>query len=304
MGGRLWGALLPAALLLAGCTSSPQARTVETAVSSAATSAAAPVSTASASAATPVTTSTVTPRIDGLITDSDQRGLVAAYIGGGCDGPARLAVTETASRIELDVRIGPDPNGPEPCPAMGYSRTVAARLTRPIGQRLIFSGGHRLLPFDGSRRQIPTALPPKFTPGTQSFGSEPAPDPALPGPTAGTHGSTADAQYATTRWTLVYGQPQPPGNHCTPTRGLLQITVGPTDADFFASGWTRTVAASIAGHPTRLWREGPPKAPTSWAYSWTADQGSVEVLAQTGCRGDRILDPTELLEVAQFLKSP
>jgi len=52
-----------------------------------------------------------------------------------------------------------------------------------------------------------------------------------------------------------------------------------------------------------LWRQGSTSAPSGWAYVWKADQGSVEVVAQTGCEGDRILTPTELLKVAQSLRS-
>ncbi len=46
--------------------------------------------------------------IEGLLVDSDRRGLVASYTGGAGDGPARLAVTETVSRIDVAVVIEPD----------------------------------------------------------------------------------------------------------------------------------------------------------------------------------------------------
>ena len=298
MRGRLLGALLPAAaLLLVGCTSTARAGAAQPATSFAATNAAilaAPAATSTAAASTSAvvpsaTSGDSTSMIYGLVTDSDRMGLVASYIGGACDGPARLAVTETSSRIDVRVQIGPDTNGTESCPAVGYSRTVAARLTRPIGARIIVSSARRLRPFDGSRRLLPTVLPSNFTKGVEMFGGEPG----------------VNAEYdATTRWTVTYSQPQPASNVCQPTRGLVQVNLGPAAANDFASGWTATTAAvSIASHQARLWREGKAGAPTGWAYAWKADQGSVEIVAQAGCQGDRILDPNELLGVARSLKS-
>lgn len=296
-GRRLLGALLPAAaLLLAGCSSTVRAGAVLSATSfaatSEATSAASAATSTTAAASTRVavpsaTSGDFTSMIYGLVTDSGGMGLVASYIGGACDGPARLAVAETASRIDVRVQIGPDPKGPESCPAVGYSRTVAARLARPIGARPIFSGADHLQPFDGLRRLLPTALPSNFTKGVETSGGEPG----------------RDADHATTRWSVTYFQPQPASNACQPTRGVVQVNLGPAAADDFASAWTATTAVSIAGHQARLWREGKAGAPTAWAYVWRADQGSVEVVARAGCQGDRILDPNELLRVAQSLKT-
>lgn len=294
MRGRWLGAvLLTAVLLLAGCASSPPAASVAGVTSSAAASLVAP---ASSSADT-------SNLIYGLLADSDNKGLVASYIGGECDGPARLAVTETPRRIDVSVLIGPDPNGTSSCSAVGYSRTVAARLVQPIGHRTIFSGARRQVPFDGSRRLLPSALPPNFTHSTEWSDGEPGSDPALSSAAASGPTSGLDAVNVTTRWSASYAQPQPASNRCTPTRGVLQVNLGPASADDFASGWSATATVSVGGHPARLWREGSASAPTGWAYAWMANQGSVEVVAQTGCEGDRVLSPTELLKVAQSLRS-
>ena len=293
MRGRWLGAVLPAAaLLLAGCASWPTAASVGGGTSPA------------ASVVTPVASSgDPSPSIYGLVADFDQKGLVASYIGGGCDGPSRLAVTETASRIDVSVLIGPDPNGTTSCSAVGYSRTVAARLAQPIGQRTIFSGAHRQVPFDGSRRLMPSALPPNFTHSLKWSGSEPGSDPALSSAAASGPTSGLGAVNVTTRWSVTYSEPQPASSRCAPTRGVVQVNLGPASADDFASGWSATETVSVGGHPARLWREGSAGAPTGWAYVWKANQGSVEVVAQTGCEGDRVLSPTELLKVAQSLRS-
>ena len=311
MRGRLLGAVLAAAaLLLAGCTSTIKAEAGSAAMSFVGTptsspSAPAETSTSVASSSTAIPTgdrADSNRMIYGLLTDSDQMGLTASYIGGACDGPARLAVMESATRIDLAVEVSADPNGPEFCPALGIGRTVAARLARPIGDRTIFSRSVRQLPFDGSRRQLPTALPANFVKGVEEFGSEPATDPTLPTKTSSSSGANRDAANSTTRWTVTYHQPQPPKNVCTPTRGIVQVHLGPAGSEAFTSGWIATTVVSIAGHQARLWRAGDPGAPTGWAYVWAADRGTVEVVALTGCQRDRILDPLELLAVAQSLK--
>lgn len=274
MHGRSLGVLLPAVLLLAGCAGCSAAGSAES-----------------------------TSLIYGLVTDSDRQGLVASYIGGACDGPARLAVTENASRIEVTVNIGTDPHGSEACPAVGYSRTVAARLAQPIGTRAIFSGDYRQVPFDGSRKLLPSVLPLNFAKTSEESGSEPALDPAQSSIPAATPSSGLNAENATTRWAVTYAQPQPAIDRCVPTRGVIEIQVGPASADDFASGWSAAGTVNIAGHPARLWRAGNASAPTGWAYAWKADRGTVEVMAQAGCQGDRLLDAAELLKVAQSLKS-
>jgi len=284
--------VLAAVLLLPGCAS-PTAASGGSATSSAAASIVAPASTSGDSS----------DLIYGLVADSDNKGLVASYIGGGCDGPARLAVTETPSRIDVSVLIGPDPNGTGSCSAAGYSRTVAARLAQPIGDRTIFSGSHQQVPFDGSRKLLPSPLPANFTQSNERSGSEPGSDPGLSSAAASGPNGGQDAVNVTTRWSVTYTQPQPASDRCAPTRGVVQINLGPANADDFASGWSATETVSVVGHPVRLWRQGSTSAPSGWAYVWKADQGSVEVVAQTGCEGDRILTPTELLKVAQSLRS-
>ncbi len=79
MRGRLLGVLLPAAaLLLVGCASSPAAGTEATATYSGAAPTVAPVSTATASVVTPAASGAdSSSMIYGLVTDSDQQGLVA-----------------------------------------------------------------------------------------------------------------------------------------------------------------------------------------------------------------------------------
>lgn len=304
MRGQSLRLLLPALLLL-GCAGPSVGRTASMSTSTSAsvsTTAAALGSTASTSAQGPAAVSgEFSSLIYGLVTDPDQHGLAASYIGGACDGPARLAVTETPSRIEVTVLIGADPKSSQGCPAVGYTRTVAARLAQPIGTRPIFSGEHRQMPFDGSRKLLPSSLPPNFAKTSEQSGSEPAPDPRKSTASIAQASSGVNADDVTTRWTVTYAQPQPASDRCTPTRGLIQIQVGPVDADDFASGWVAAGTVSIAGHQAVLWRAGNANAPTGRAYAWKADRGSVEVIAQVGCQGDRVVDAAELLKVAQSL---
>ncbi len=303
---RLGPVLLAAAMLLTGCMSASVVGDSPTRSSIPAAGSVAPTypGTSTVTAPAPADGNESSSLIYGLVTASDDKGMVASYIGGACDGEARLAVTETASRIDVDVLIGPDPQGPRACPAIGYGRTVAARLAQPIGHRLIYSGAHRQVPFDGSRRLVPSALPPQFTKTNESFGGEPASDPAASSAPVSGALSGVDETKVTTRWTVTYAQPQlESGNRCVPTAGLIEVNVGPANADDFADGWSPTTTVSLEDHQARLWRQGGVTAPTGWAYQWNAGQGSVEVVAQIGCEGDRILDPTKLLDVARSLTS-
>lgn len=286
---RSFGTVLLAALLLAAGCASPS-----TAVG------AAPSSTAVSPA--------LSPLAEGLLADSDHRGLVASYIGGVCDGPARLRLTETASRIDVTVLVGPDPNGPEPCATVGIFRTVAARLAQPIGDRTIFSGARQQVPFTGSRRLVPSALPPRFVLSMERSGGEPAAAPSPSGTSSSQPPSSPDTVDVTTRRIATYTQPAPglgpPSYGCSPTRGTVDITVAPATADDLSAGSSETTTVHIGGHSARLLRSGSARAPTGWSYVWKADQGTIEVRAQQGCAGDQVLSPTELLTVAKSLRAP
>lgn len=224
---RRWlgGVVLTAIVLLAGCAS-PTVASGGRATSSAASNAAAPS----------VTSGDSSDLIYGLVKDSDNKGLVASYIGGGCDGPARLAVTETASRIDVSVLVGPDPNGATACSAVGYTRTVAARLAKPVGDRMIFSGTHRQVPFDGARKLVPSALPASFSQHREWSGGEPEPDPGPSSTVSSGSTSSVDAVDITTRWGATYTQPQPASDRCAPTRGVVQVNLVPAEPNDFASG--------------------------------------------------------------------
>ena len=313
---RLGLVLATAAALLAGCSSASPTGSVAPAQYSNIWASVSPTPTTSSSSSSTAGRSTSAFRpttapargedsrlIDGLLADSDEKGFAATYIGGLCDGAARLAVTESPQRIDLSVLVGPDPTGDRSCPAMGISRTVTARLTQPIGARPIFSGGIRQIPFDGARRLTPSTLPPHFTVSSQQWGGEPAPDPDSTRPVPSGEGSSADTASATTRWTATYTQPQQASNRCTPTRGLIEVDLAPAGVnELAANGWSPTVVVQVGDHQARLWREGTGDAPRGWAYVWQADQGSVQVLARLACEGDRILDAKELLELAKSLR--
>ena len=117
MPGRLrGGVLLGAVLMVVGCASPPAAARIGVARSSAppSTTYSAPSSAdfGSAAASMAPTSGRRDPSslIYGLVADSDDKGFVASYMGGGCDGRARLAVTETASSINVSVLVEPDPS--------------------------------------------------------------------------------------------------------------------------------------------------------------------------------------------------
>lgn len=226
--------------------------------------------------------------VDGIRTDPDQRGLVVAYTGGECDGPAHLQVTETAARIDADVVLGRGHGGA--CGAVGYLRTLTARLEQPVGAREVWSGGRRQVPFDGARLLAPTSLPAAFT-GVQERGS------AFPA-------TEAPAPSVTTLWVVTRFDPasRSADGACHPGRGFLEIHLGPRPARWSRGHQVGTV--DVGSRKADLFRSGRAARPTSWALAWTAGRRSVVVQSGGDCEGDQILGRAELLQVARSLRSP
>lgn len=135
-----------------------------------------PTATASMPAHVPGSTIQV-QSVEGVRTDADSLVLVAAYIGGSCDGPARLRARETADAVVLSLEIERPPDRPPTringrivhyvCEAAGYPRTARVQLAAPLGKRTVVDAGttprggrnRRLTVVDGSHLLAPTALP-------------------------------------------------------------------------------------------------------------------------------------------------
>ena len=147
-----------------------------------------------------------TTQIDSVRTEPDGRALVAAYIGGACDGTATLAVEESDDQVDIEVRIQPLPgrSGPQVCPAIGIGRTLQANLQAPLGDRVVVSDGRELRVFDGATLLTPRELPEGMT-LTSETGS----------PQGG--------------WTQTYGrrQPAPLSGACEPDARSLSVSIGP-----------------------------------------------------------------------------
>lgn len=232
-----------------------------------------------------------TPAVDGLRTDPDGQGLVASYIGGSCDGSALLVVDEAPTRIDVSVAVKPL-LGIDACDSVGHSRTVATRLEQPVGTRAIWSGGRQQVPFDGARLLlVPTADLPADLTGIIESGD------------AAKHMSGPDEAAVTADWHTKYlrSAPATPSSTCTPGRGFLDIHLGPASRAAL-TGWTPLATADVGTTKAQLYREGSRRAPTGLAYTWMTHQGSVEVLNQASCRGDRLLSAAELLGVARALR--
>lgn len=225
-------------------------------------------------------------QIDGLRSDPDQQGLMVSYLGGACDGAAKLVVTEAGTRIEADVVVR---RGSGACPAVGIPRTVAARLSEPIGDRTIWIGGRQQTPFDGARLLTPATLPSGFGALTeQGFADQPSSDPA--------------AAQVTTTWVIRRSDASPvTAEGCPFARGSLEVRVGPASVQR-TGGLTKIGSARIGTANARSYRIGSARKPSGWAYVWTAGGGSVQVLSVAECTGDEVLNRSELLAVAASLR--
>lgn len=229
--------------------------------------------------------------IEGIRSDPDHRGLVVNYIGGSCDGPARLVLTESKTRIDARVAVKEKalPRGVI-CDAAGHSRIVKARLAQPIGERTIWAAGREYVPFDGARLLEPSTLPPGFTGAAESGSS--------------TKSSAASGSVViTTTWVIGRSEPRSTSavNACPATRGYIEVKIGPVGADHPVD-WTKVGTVKIAAATADLYRQGTPKKPGGWAYLWTINHSSVEVGNFAGCERDRLLSRTELLRVAESLR--
>lgn len=229
-------------------------------------------------------------RIDGLRTDADRTTLVASYIGGACDGPASLEVQESSTIVNATVVIARQGKKDQICPAIGIFRHVSAHLLSPLGDRKVYSLSIPIIPFDGGRLLIPTALPKAFTLRGEEGG-------------IGEDSAQTSKPRRTLSWARTYGPPARSAlaSTCTPMRGVLVINQGPRSSgtqDAVDRGTRRVGAAK--GH---LYREGPSDAKAyRWTLVWPAAGGSVSVTALSECAGDHLLTPAELLAIARSLK--
>lgn len=230
-------------------------------------------------------------QIDGIRSYPNHRGLVVSYTGGGCDGPARLVLTETKTRVDARVAVRQKglPAGVV-CSAVGIPRTVRARLAEPISDRKVWAAGRQYVPFDGARLLEPSTLPPGFTGSADSGSSVKS-------------SAAAGSVVTTTTWAIRHFEPESTSNvnRCPATRGELGVQIGPVAADLPAD-WTNVDTVKIATDTADLYRQGPSNKPGGWAYRWTTDHTSVEVSNFAGCQSDRLLSKAELLRIATSLR--
>lgn len=229
--------------------------------------------------------------INGIRSYPDHRGLVVSYIGGSCDGPARLVLTESRTRIDARVAVKQKQLPPGViCDAAGHDRTVNARLSQPIGDRTIWAAGREYVPFDGARLLEPSTLPPGFTGVAETGGSVKS-------------STAAGSVVITTTWTTGHFEPRSTSNVnvCPATRGELVVQIGPVAATHPVD-WTKVGTVKIAATTADLYRQGTSNKPDGWAYVWTRNHSSVEVGNFAGCESDRLLSRTELLRVADSLR--
>ncbi len=224
--------------------------------------------------------------IEGIRSDPDHQGLVVSYVGGLCDGSARLVINETPTRIDATVIVRLRRSD---CPGVGIPSTVAARLGRPIGDRTIWAGGRQQIPFDGARLLVPS-LPADYT-GLSETGSS-----------VGSGSTPADVGVTTT-WdtTRFVLRPNTKPDSCEPRPSSVQIRLGPATSDrFHPEARIRSVA--IGSATANLYRIGRSKKASGWAYVWTVDEHSIELTTGTSCDGDQLLSPAELLHIAESLR--
>lgn len=218
-------------------------------------------------------------RIDSVRTDPDGRGLVAAYTGGACDGPATLEAEEFSDRVEIVVQTEPKPgrSAEDACILIGIGSTVRADLQAPLGDRDVVSGGRVLDVYDGSNLIIPTQLPDGFT-----LTSE-----------AGT------AQGA--GWSQTYSRLQPDrsASACNPDARSISVTTGPSALDSYSAPHFRDQGDVRVGDATgRHYTQ--PGAPVQY-LTLRVDGAPVALTYSADC-GSAAPPLTDLTEFAELLR--
>ena len=218
--------------------------------------------------------------IEGLRTDPDGRGLVAAYVGGACDGPDSLLVEETDDRVDVAVRVLPRPGDDEGtiCPAVGIGRTVRADLAEPLGDRAVYASGKLVEPYDGADLVVPSRLPDGFVLLSES--SNP-----------GSGG-----------WTQTYGTPRADGlaEPCRPDQRSLSIATGQRVRDAFSAPYFLDEGPVDAGDgDARLYSQGS-TGPVRYLALEVAGQ-PVSVSYSSDC-GGTAPSAQELVDIANALR--
>lgn len=224
--------------------------------------------------------------VDGLRTDPDGRGLVVNYTGGVCDGPARLDVQEGPDRVDLRVVVD---RGTDPCAAAGISRTLNVRLKAPLGERAVWAGPQRLVPFDGAR-----LLEPSYLPAGSSLRQEDG---------RGT-GDRESPVRATWWWTRTYGAP-PTDTGCYGNVGGIPwyLHQAPADKRVFAGPeWKDRGLRQVGTATARLQQSSVDGAAHGWALTWQGAGGTVTLSSRPGCDEDAIPSEEEFLRVARSLR--
>ena len=222
--------------------------------------------------------------VEGVRSDPDHRGLVVSYIGGACDGPARLDVTETATRVETEVRIGLLGTGA--CPSIGILRSVSARLAGPLGARSVWIAGEQIVPFDGARVLKPSLLPAGFS-GVRETGD------------TAEAAASPDGLRVTTTWITTHFKPLPAQEACG--LGGLEVRLGARAAAQLG-GLTKVGQARIGPATAQLYQSGTERKPDLLAYAWNVSRQPVVTSSSVICPSDTVLSATELLSVAESLK--
>ena len=226
------------------------------------------------------------PQIEGVRTEGD-RGLLLTFLGGPpvtdipnpCAKSYGTDVDETDDQVVVTIRMLPA-GIPMPqefaCAAMGYFRTVSAKLGRPLGDRRMVDGatGQERRPFDTS-----TLRRPGFLPEGWSLRNE---------------GPGFDQPERSATWRRTFGPPPlpPVNNQCTETVAAVTVSQGPSAP--LQDGEVITVRGipAVVSH-------GPNRGAT---ITWLERGQTISVADTPGCAGTPPIGIDVLLRIAEGLQ--
>lgn len=229
-------------------------------------------------------------------TDPDPRVVVVSYLGGACDGPARLQATERNGVVALGLTVEHRSGG---CRSSGFFDVARVRLSAPLARRpVVDAAAKRPVPsrsalFDGSYLLTPTGLPPGFALVSERGDTDPR------------SGRGAGALWSRT-WAPVRARrsssPVPEATCDAAPRRSVTLWQGATETlDLTRGEWVSAGTVTVAGSRVALKRQ---RVTADLAVRWRDARTGQQLALVTsiGCSGQRPYGAADVERIISSLR--
>ena len=232
----------------------------------------------------------------GARTSGDGRTVLLTFIGGPpyragehCTVAYRVTADEQPTMVTVQL-FSYSPPAPEMslCTGVGYSRSLEASLSEPLGARELIEAGSglRLGVFDGSLIAVPGWLPEGWDLRYEQAGY---PDPQT-----------------SSSWTQTWGPPPPPPTErgCAPSDGGISLTQGPLGGAHRELVSLDPVSTHDVGGASATYHVGGPAAPGVVALVWDSAGQTLVLSSSPSCGSGGTASLGRLMRFANELFIP